>query len=317
MKFYIKPERVEAFKRYMAKKLTEQTDKIYYPSNIGVRQVDINGVPEEIYIIDDDVYRYVFGDVDFKHYQKPTIKNVEYIYGDVNLNNNIQSLGSLTFINGSMTIEGKTFKDFGNLKYIKGNLILKNVEIESLNNIEYIGGYLYIINSKIAKISGLNNGNIEASSSQIGSFENIQTLRNLIIKKSTIPSLGNLENVKQDVLINFSKIEDLGELKVVERNLNLYGTDIDNLGKIEYVGGNLNLKETSINKLGNLKYVGNYLELSKKQKLLFNKKICKYDGKIVFRNDPLINRKKYVKELEDRENSEIFPHYPDLVSRCW
>jgi Leucine-rich repeat (LRR) protein len=91
---------------------------------------------------------------------------------------------------------------------------------------------------------------------------NIKEVRgDLILSYSSIKSLGKLERVEGELDLSYSQIEDLGNLKYVGRSLWPNSTPIKSLKNLEFVGGWLDLSYLHIEDLGNLKYVGEDLWL--------------------------------------------------------
>jgi hypothetical protein len=83
----------------------------------------------------------------------------------------------------------------------------------------------------------------------------------LILKGSSIASLGNLISVEGFLTLKGSSIESLGNLTSVGGFLDLGNTKFKSLGNLTSVGGDLYLTNSSVTSIGKLSYVGNSLFL--------------------------------------------------------
>jgi hypothetical protein len=83
----------------------------------------------------------------------------------------------------------------------------------------------------------------------------------LILKGSSIASLGNLISVEGFLTLKGSSIESLGNLTSVGGFLDLGNTEFKSLGNLTSVGGDLYLTNSSVTSIGKLSYVGNSLFL--------------------------------------------------------
>ncbi len=174
----INPERHEEFKEYMAGKLSEETGRLFFPEDIYVCKDD-----EPLYLTKDDHYKCIFGDVEFSNYKGKVLSDVEFIWGNVNIQSKNIDLGDLRFIEGQLFIYNSTLESFKNLEYVHklslyeskiaslgalksiktdlsahkskvgdlgeltkigGSAFLQDMQITSLGKLEYVGGYLYL-----------------------------------------------------------------------------------------------------------------------------------------------------------------------------
>tara|TARA_B110000971_G_C20023488_1_gene507564 strand:- start:86 stop:1528 length:1443 start_codon:yes stop_codon:yes gene_type:complete len=114
-------------------------------------------------------------------------------------------------------------------------------------------------------------------------------------EKSRLNSLGKLEQVGGDLLINNSNINDLGNLKRVSGKANFRDSDILDLGRLEYIGGDLFLPK---------RFEG--IDLSN----------IKVKGKVRFWNDK--NESKTVKLLSEYEWETIHfsrIHHSEIINK--
>ncbi len=128
----------------------------------------------------------------------------------------------------------------------KRGLFLRQSKITSLGMLESVGGRLHL--------SDTNN------LGTLGKLEHVD--HDLLIENSKIESLGNLTHVRGNVKAYASGVKSLGNLRHVGLHLNLNKClGLVSLGDLEHVGQNLNLSDTNITSLGNLKHVGEHISL--------------------------------------------------------
>ena len=220
--------------------------------------------------------------------------NIESVGGLIIYENaDIESLGSLRFINGRITMPRQFtnafqgLKDLGQvesvglgdsknyismhesvekietLEYVDGDLTLVGQDIKSLGSIKTITGTLY--NDSHSKLESL--GELEEVGAllvQLGKLTSLGNLKRItndgltIARYYSIRSLGNLEYVGGTV--DIYKDIDLGNLKEVKKDLYIH-SDIQSLGQLESVGGSLEFEQITNTPggpvdLGNLKTVG-------------------------------------------------------------
>jgi GNAT superfamily N-acetyltransferase len=221
--------------------------------------------------------------------------NIESVGGlTIGFNADIESLGSLQFINGGISMpvvkhEAIVFqglKDLGQLKSIEGsrdNRILMHDSVEKIEGLEYVGGDLTLVGKNIKSLGSIKtitgdlNGDFNPKFESLGeleevgalniNFEYLTSLGNLkritnggldIRSKYRLQSLGDLEYVGGDLTIR--KTIDLGNLKEVNGDL-VIDADIQSLGQLESVAGDLEFERITDGPLGpvdlgNLKTVG-------------------------------------------------------------
>lgn len=97
-----------------------------------------------------------------------------------------------------------SFKSLGEVKKIYGHLNLDNETLQDLGELTYLKSHFW-----------------------------------LHLENSKLTTLGNLERVGGDLILNGSNIEELGKLQRVGGKVNLRDTNILNLGSLRYVGGDL------------------------------------------------------------------------------
>ena len=177
--------------------------------------------------------------------------NIESVGGlTIGFNADIESLGSLQFINGEISmpvvkVEGSVFqglKDLGQLKSIEGsnggNRILMHNSVEKIEGLEYVEGDLSLKGKNIKSL-----GSIKTVTGRLSGILNPK-----------FESLGELEEVGA-LDINFDYLTSLGNLKrITNGGLDIRSTyRLQSLGGLEYVGGDLTIRKTI--DLGNLKEV--------------------------------------------------------------
>ncbi len=240
MEFDIPTERSEEFKIYFAKKLTEATGKIYESEDIFIyKKYGSLCHPES-----SDKFKYIFADLLFDKYEKRTITDIEYVYGDVSfVGSSIESLGSLTHIKGCFT-SSYTLKDLGNLNTIGGNANFTNSCIKDLGDLKTIGGYADFSFSDIERLKGLKS---------IGGYANFTN--------SFVKDLGDLKIIGGDAIFNNSLVNDLKNLEYVGRNFIVFlNENLESLGKLKYIGGDLEANDR-LESLSNLEYLGGNLTI--------------------------------------------------------
>jgi GNAT superfamily N-acetyltransferase len=221
--------------------------------------------------------------------------NIESVGGlTIGFNADIESLGSLQFINGGISMpvvkhEAIVFqglKDLGQLKSIEGsrdNRILMHDSVEKIEGLEYVGGDLSLKGENIKSLGSIKtitgdlNGDFNPKFESLGeleevgalniNFDYLTSLGNLkritnggldIRSKYRLQTLGDLEYVGGDLTIR--KTIDLGNLKEVNGDL-VIDADIQSLGQLESVAGDLEFERITDGPLGpvdlgNLKTVG-------------------------------------------------------------
>ncbi len=118
MKLRIKNSQHEKFKKYMANKLTEETGKRYYMSDIFIAK-RVCGIPKDFEITENDRYRYIFANTAFNKYNSDTLRDVEYIDGDASFyGSQIKNLNNLSHIEGWMILQNSVVEDLGALKSV-------------------------------------------------------------------------------------------------------------------------------------------------------------------------------------------------------
>jgi GNAT superfamily N-acetyltransferase len=199
--------------------------------------------------------------------------NIESVGGlTIGFNADIESLGSLQFINGGISMpvvkhEAIVFqglKDLGQLKSIEGsrdNRILMHDSVEKIEGLEYVGGNLILKGENIKSLGSIKtitgdlNGVFNPKFESLGeleevgeldiNFDYLTSLGNLkritnggldIPKSNRLQTLGDLEYVDGDLTIR--KTIDLGNLKEVNGDL-VIDADIQSLGQLESVAGDL------------------------------------------------------------------------------
>ena len=140
----------------------------------------------------------------------------------------------------------------GNPRYeLVGNVFLANrKDISDLGNLVRVDGELILYRSSIQSL-----GNLE--------YVGI----NLDLRYTPIKSLGNLVRVDGYLWLDESSIESLGNLEYVGGDFDLRWSSIQSLGNLEYVGKGLYLQNTPIQSLGNLEYVGDIIYLSRNHQI--------------------------------------------------
>jgi hypothetical protein len=184
--------------------------------------------------------------------------NIKEINGYCGLRGSqIEDLGSLEIVGGSLDIGGTSLKSLGKLKKVE-YLDLDGTQIASLGNLEYVED-LYL-NDKVKDFGKLKEvkGTLTLDYSPIQSLGNIQKVGELDLRASQINDLGNLEEVTQDLRLN-GKIKSLGKLKRVLGDLsfdNRSDSKLQSLNNLEYIGGELDSAgDESLKTLGKLKQV--------------------------------------------------------------
>ncbi len=214
MIFDIKPEKQNAFKKYMAKKLSEETGETYLPKDIYVSKDFSRNV---FYMTKNNHYKCIFGHVSFKNYDSDVLSDVEFIWGNADFRDS-------------------KIKKFEKLKFVEGLISMKDSVVYSFNNLEYAGG-IELYNCKIKNF---------------GSLKTIK--RDLFLSQSEADNLGALVLIGGSFYLWESDVISLNKLEKVEGNLyfqgdgSIYGySHIYDLGKLNYVGGRI---EISPNLLG-------------------------------------------------------------------
>jgi len=100
----------------------------------------------------------------------------------------IDSLGTIEYVGGFLSLNSSNISSFGNLKYVGGYLSLNKTSIKSLENIEYIGGNLYLEESKLSSVGNLKyiGGNVVLMGNKltINDFKNVTIRGNFQIISS-------------------------------------------------------------------------------------------------------------------------------------
>lgn len=167
----------------------------------------------------------------------------------------------LDYIFDTTGIEIKSLKDI--TKYSTQNNLPFIIQVyrESDNSSTYTLAF--------GKVNGSLRISIDDKFESLGNIEEITN--DLTFKESSVKSLGQLKKVGGSIYIRqfdppFTNLESLDNLEFVGGNLILKGSPLKDLGKLKFVGGKLNLRKTNITSLGLLEYVGEDLFLPKSLK---------------------------------------------------
>lgn len=164
------------------------------------------------------------------------------VMGDLILKENINCSKLKCVIGDASFVDGE-IKELSSLEYIGGDLILNNSKIESIPNLRLVRGKLSAPNTKNLKdLSSLAEiqSDVIFNGSNIENLENLARIGgNANFSRSKIRRLKNLKYVKNTLNINDSYIENLSSLEYVGGNadfscskLKLLNPDCKIIGKI-------------------------------------------------------------------------------------
>jgi hypothetical protein len=106
------------------------------------------------------------------------------INGDVKLNSreDIESLGSLIEVKGSLCLIKSSVESLGNLTSVGGDLDLAITSIESLGNLTYVGGRLNLFGTSIQSLGNLTyvGGTLNLESTPISKKYTEQQIRDMV-----------------------------------------------------------------------------------------------------------------------------------------
>ena len=102
--------------------------------------------------------------------------------GNLNLTDlpfELENLGNLEKVNGSLGLYNTSIVSLGNLEYVGSHLDLDNTPIASLGNLEYVGGHLYLMNTPITSLGNLKGvaGKIYISKEQEGKIKGLEKFK--------------------------------------------------------------------------------------------------------------------------------------------
>ncbi len=283
-KFYtshysIEPERYEEFKRYMAKKLSQETGRSYTSEDILIWDTK-----KKTYYTykESDHYKYIFGGITFD-YAGDILSGVEFVDGNVDfVKNKIKEIRDLKYIMGSASFSSlRNLESLGSVKYVGRDAYFGRSGIKDLGDLEEIGECANFVGSHVLSL-----GKVK----RIG--------RDLVIRECNMQDLGCLESIGWDADFRGAKIKSFGKLRSIGGYADFSKTHLKSLENIEYIGGGLNISDSDIKDLGNLQYVGGRILLYEKQKKLFADKIFSMGGMYCY----LHNNSNYENEFIDKDN---------------
>ena len=185
----------------------------------------------------------------FSEKQLEVLDKIKRIHSiEANMNHTIQSMNSLTVIDGNANFYWTPIQSMNSLTSIGGNANFEKSEIQSMNSLTSIGGNADFHDSKIQSMDSLMSIGGDAQ-----------------FLYSNIHSMNSLTSIGGSAYFDNSKIQDLSSLQIVE--------------------GNLSLLFSPIQELPSLMYVEKEIILTKTQEEIFREKIYKDEnGKCRFKN---------------------------------
>lgn len=155
-----------------------------------------------------------------------------------------------------------------------------------------------------------------------GAFKSLGEVKkiygHLNLDNETLQDLGELTYLKSHFWLHLenSKLTTLGNLERVGGDLILNGSNIEELGKLQRVGGKVNLRDTNILNLGSLRYVGGDLFLPNRLKGVDLNNI-EIKGKVRFWKDKGLSKLEVLKNTFDWEWNDYFSeiHSKELESK--
>lgn len=175
--------------------------------------------------------------------------------------NDIESLGSLVEVIGSLTLSQSSISDFGKLRYVSGNLSISYCEnLKSLGNLTSVGESIFALDSFLESLGNLQfvGGGFSLMESRIKDLTPLISVGKwLDISESMVETLGTLETIGENFSAKSSQIESLGNLTYVGGTCRLnYTTELESLGNLTYVGSDLYINTSMISDFGNLQVIG-------------------------------------------------------------
>ena len=119
---------------------------------------------------------------------------------------NIESLGSLTSVGGSLFLNGcENLTSLGNLTSVGGNLDLRGTNIESLGNLTSVGNSLDLRTTNIESLGNLTSvgGNLDLRYNKIKSLGNLTSVGGILdLKRTPISRKYSRAEIRQMVKVD-------------------------------------------------------------------------------------------------------------------
>ena len=172
-------------------------------------------------------YKVILGFANFEGSNVKSLGDLEVVYGKklIDKNSPIKTIHHNPIYLG-ITIKNSKIRCLGNLKKVYGSIDL-NYNIKSLGNLKFLGSNLYLVNSNVEDlgeleiIDGVLNLEDDVTKCKLTSLGKLKKLRRLYINSNCLKDLGDLEEVRE---ISIPKNKYLQVRNLITSNLSNTGT---------------------------------------------------------------------------------------------